>query len=428
MFVTPGVVVDGKLVTNDLVEINLGIRILLGHSFYDDWEDQEMFVTHDPWATRSTGATRGTSTPSRSRRSATSTTSTAGSCRPAGSTARTTWRSTPAAAPSPGCGRPRWPAWSTPATSRPPAQRADQPAPKTALRGPVDLPGVEGPAVVQHDRAEPGPTYFQAYAAAARCTSSSRRSPRSGPARTKTWEPFEVPEDAIGCGFTEAVRGVLSHHMVIRDGKIANYHPYPPTPWNANPRDSYGTPGPYEDAVQDTPIFEENPPENFKGIDIMRAVRSFDPCLPCGVHMYLGKGKVLKKMHSPVTNGAGPRLLDKLVADPLVESLLLVHDLHPLEVGARIQRAIDQVLPQFGSHAGKVDFAGIDDQGVIHLRMEAAGHGCGSSPDAVRAAVEEAVTAAAPETAGLDIEVVEAPAELPLLQIGRRPAGLQGAR
>jgi hydrogenase large subunit len=51
--------------------------------------------------------------------------------------------------------------------------------------------------------------------------------------------------------------------------------------------------------VQNTPIFEENPPEKFKGIDIMRAVRSFDPCLPCGVHMYLGKGKVLERMHSP---------------------------------------------------------------------------------------------------------------------------------
>ena len=48
MGVTPGVVVDGKLVTNDLVDINLGIRILLGHSFYDDWEDQEMFVTARP--------------------------------------------------------------------------------------------------------------------------------------------------------------------------------------------------------------------------------------------------------------------------------------------------------------------------------------------------------------------------------------------
>jgi Fe-S cluster biogenesis protein NfuA len=126
---------------------------------------------------------------------------------------------------------------------------------------------------------------------------------------------------------------------------------------------------------------------------------------------------------------AGPRLMHSLIADPLVESLLLVHDLHPLEVGARVQRAIDQVLPQFGSHAGQVEFGGIDDRGVIHLRLEAAaGHGCGSSPDAVRLAIGDAVTAAAPETAGLDIEMVQAPAELPLLQIGRRPAGLQGAR
>jgi len=37
MFVTPGVIVDGRLVTNDLVDINLGIRILLGHSYYEDW-------------------------------------------------------------------------------------------------------------------------------------------------------------------------------------------------------------------------------------------------------------------------------------------------------------------------------------------------------------------------------------------------------
>ena len=82
---------------------------------------------------------------------------------------------------------------------------------------------------------------------------------------TKTWEPFKVPDEGIGCGFTEAVRGVLSHHVVIKGGKIANYHPYPPTPWNANPRDVYGTPGPYEDAVQNTPIFEENAPRQVQG-------------------------------------------------------------------------------------------------------------------------------------------------------------------
>ena len=48
MGVTPGVVVDGKFVTNDLVDINLGIRILLGSSYYQSWEDQEIFVTKDP--------------------------------------------------------------------------------------------------------------------------------------------------------------------------------------------------------------------------------------------------------------------------------------------------------------------------------------------------------------------------------------------
>ena len=48
MYVTPGIVVDGKLVTTDLVEINLGIRILLGSSYYEDWEGQEMFVKNDP--------------------------------------------------------------------------------------------------------------------------------------------------------------------------------------------------------------------------------------------------------------------------------------------------------------------------------------------------------------------------------------------
>ena len=69
-------------------------------------------------------------------------------------------------------------------------------------------------------------------------------------------------------------------------------------PWNASPRDYYGTLGPYEDAVQGLQIFEENGREDFKGINIVRTVRSFDPCLLCGVHMYLGKGKTLEKRHS----------------------------------------------------------------------------------------------------------------------------------
>jgi hydrogenase large subunit len=141
-------------------------------------------------------------------------------------------------------------------------------------------------------------SYFQAYAAASALYFVERALDELHKGHTKTWEPFTVPEEGIGCGFTEAVRGALCHHLIIRDRKIANYHPYAPTPWNASPRDVHGTPGPYEDAIQGSPIFEESKQETFKGIDIMRTVRSFDPCLPCGVHMYVG-GKVLERRHSP---------------------------------------------------------------------------------------------------------------------------------
>lgn len=115
---------------------------------------------------------------------------------------------------------------------------------------------------------------------------------------TKVWSQFKVPDEAIGRGFHEAVRAMLSHHLVIRQGRIANYHPYPPILRNARPRDSLGIPGRYEDAITNLPIFEENGPDNFKVIDIMLTVRSFGPCLPCGVHMYLGEGKVIEQRHS----------------------------------------------------------------------------------------------------------------------------------
>ena len=298
MFVTPGVVVDGRLVTTDLVDINLGIRILLGSSYYEDWEDKDRFVTHDPlgnpvdrrhpWNQHTI--------PRPQKRDFDD---------------KYSWVMSP-----------RW----FDGTDHLSLDTGGGPLARlwaTALAGLVDIGYVKATGnsveinlprtatkpeahfewkiprwsnALERDRAR---TYFQAYAAACALHFAEKALGEVRAGHTKTWEPFTVPDEAVSCGFTEAVRGVLSHHMVIRDGKIANYHPYPPTPWNGSVRDVYGTPGPYEDAVQNTPIFEENPPENFKGIDIMRAVRSFDPCLPCGVHMYLGKGKVLEQVHSP---------------------------------------------------------------------------------------------------------------------------------
>jgi hydrogenase large subunit len=313
MYVTPGILVDGKLVTTDLVEINLGIRILLGSSYYDDWQDSgEVFVAKDPLgnAVDKRHPWNQTTNPRPQKRELNGN----------GKGGKYTWVMSPRwfdkrtgdylALDTGGGPLPRF--WSTALAGlvdigyvKSTGKSVKIYLPKTALMPEVEFEWKipKWSNAIERNRAR---TYFQAYSAAAALYFVEKGLGELYAGRTETWRDFKVPDEAVGCGFHEAVRGVLSHHVVIRKGKIANYHPYPPTPWNASPRDSFGTAGPYEDAVQNTPIFEENGPDTFKGIDIMRAVRSFDPCLPCGVHMYLGQGKELLVKHSP-TFGASVR-------------------------------------------------------------------------------------------------------------------------
>jgi hydrogenase large subunit len=301
MFVTPGIIVDNQLVTTNLVDINLGMRILLGSSYYEDWQNEEIYVDKDPLGNPIDR--------------------------------RHPWNQTTLPVPQKrdlDGGKYSWvvsPRWLDKRTGDHlaldtgggPIARLWSTALANKVRTPyvrstghsveIDLPKTPAmpemrlewtppafPNTIERNRAR---MYFVAYAAGMALYFVDRALAEVRAGRTQTFQDFKVPKEAIGVGFHEAVRGVLSHHLVIRDGKIANYQPYPPTPWNASPRDSYGTPGPYEDAVQGMPIFEENTPENFKGIDIMRTVRSFDPCLPCGVHMYLGGGRTVRQHHSP---------------------------------------------------------------------------------------------------------------------------------
>ncbi len=82
-----------------------------------------------------------------------------------------------------------------------------------------------------------------------------------------------------GFGVHEAPRGVLSHWVVIRDGKIANYQAVVPSTWNAGPRDGKGRPGPYEASLVGNPVADPKRP-----LEALRTVHSFDPCLACAVH------------------------------------------------------------------------------------------------------------------------------------------------
>jgi len=101
-------------------------------------------------------------------------------------------------------------------------------------------------------------------------------------------------------------------------------------------------------------------------------------------------------------------LIDRLVDDELVTTLLILHDLHPLDVEQRVTRAIEKVRPYLGSHGGGVELVGIEDD-VVRLRMEGSCSGCPSSAVTLNFALERAILEAAPEISRVEAEEVPAP-------------------
>jgi Fe-S cluster biogenesis protein NfuA/nitrite reductase/ring-hydroxylating ferredoxin subunit len=106
-----------------------------------------------------------------------------------------------------------------------------------------------------------------------------------------------------------------------------------------------------------------------------------------------------------------------VLEDDLVAGMLLLHDLHPDDVATRIQAALDSVRPYLGSHAGGIDYLGIDDEGIVHLRLQGSCEGCPGSTATVRLTVENAVLDAAPEAVAVDVEGMVAAKKQNLLTI-----------
>ncbi len=97
-----------------------------------------------------------------------------------------------------------------------------------------------------------------------------------GEKRLSTW--FGIPKEGIGAGFWEGAAGALTHHVLLAGGRVIHYQIVSPSAWLCGPRDPYDAPGPYEQAMINTPLLEEfSRPEDFTGIDLLRAIRSFDP-------------------------------------------------------------------------------------------------------------------------------------------------------
>jgi Fe-S cluster biogenesis protein NfuA/nitrite reductase/ring-hydroxylating ferredoxin subunit len=132
-------------------------------------------------------------------------------------------------------------------------------------------------------------------------------------------------------------------------------------------------------------------------------------------------GEGLQRIFDAIGEEGSDGLRSRLVDDGVVASLLLIHDLYPVPLEARVQEALDSVRPYMESHGGNVELLGIED-GVAKLRLEGSCNGCAASASTLELAVEEALRATAPDLMGMDVEgVVEPPLgafELPMVGSG----------
>ncbi len=290
---TPGIIVEGKLVTTNLTDINIGTEEFVEHSFYEDWTKAagpkyrtdplgNPISPYHPW--NKTTIPKPTATNFRE---------------------KYTWDTSL-----------RWDRkvvetgvygrmWTTAMAQKIPENPFYE-ATGDGLR--IVLPRHALPETelfwaiprtlnaVERNRARAYAVAFQA-AVGMNCLLQAFEYWRQG--ETKVHTPFKIPQDnRMAVGFWEAGRGWLVHHSEIDKGKIVNYQITTPSTMNASPTDPFGQLGPYEEAVVGTPLLESVPEDQVKGLDVLRAVRSFDPCMPCTTHMDTGRGTIVREVNS----------------------------------------------------------------------------------------------------------------------------------
>jgi Fe-S cluster biogenesis protein NfuA len=117
-------------------------------------------------------------------------------------------------------------------------------------------------------------------------------------------------------------------------------------------------------------------------------------------------GACLERMLEVVSHSSesGKAIVDTFARDGVVKSVLLLYGLHPIDIKTRVVEALEKIRPFMRSHARMVSFVGIDDAGMVMLRMEGKSEGCGSSTSALKQAVEQAIYEAAPDISGIIME------------------------
>jgi Fe-S cluster biogenesis protein NfuA/nitrite reductase/ring-hydroxylating ferredoxin subunit len=107
-----------------------------------------------------------------------------------------------------------------------------------------------------------------------------------------------------------------------------------------------------------------------------------------------------------IIDGAGDSIrsiLERFTGDQVIGSLLLLYNLHPVDLASRVQQALEQVRPYLRSHHGDVELLRIEE-GVVYLRLNGTCSSCPSSSLTLKLAVERAIYDIAPDVAAIQTD------------------------
>jgi hypothetical protein len=115
-------------------------------------------------------------------------------------------------------------------------------------------------------------------------------------------------------------------------------------------------------------------------------------------------------MQTIATDAAGARLAAALAEDDAIHDVLLLHDLHPADLPARIRRAVNRLHPHLAVQGVAVQSVEVDDDRVrVRLTPSDAGRHQDANADSIHQQIEQALLAAAPDAASIDIEGLPTP-------------------
>lgn len=121
------------------------------------------------------------------------------------------------------------------------------------------------------------------------------------------------------------------------------------------------------------------------------------------------RGLARLMQHLSQSGHHGLVIFDALSSDELVSSLLLLHDLHPLDLNTRLQQVIEKGSTQWATHGVLVQLAGVSPEGIVQLKAVKSSEGWPPSPTGLRTSIQQAIYAAAPDVSGVVIEGLENP-------------------